>query len=283
MAKDNIFAFVLMPFSKEFDDIYQLGIKEAANSLGINAERVDEQIYSEGILERIYRQIEAADIIIADMSGKNPNVFYEVGYAHAHEKLCILLTSDPDDIPFDLKHKRHLIYNGNITDLKSKILVDLNWAKSEIENIKKSHIEVKLKGQSGNLEKTQYKDIGEIDFIIDLYNNSNKESADIEMAYLYTSSNWKLYQNNKECPRTTSDINLYTQRHFLDPPVKKLSKQAWAQIKFSAKRTLASSLKGEELKDSYPIKGRAVLRLINSKGSFDYELNINTVAELIPF
>src|SRR3954452_23592229 len=61
-------------------------------------------------LERIYRQIELADIIIADMSGKNPNVFYEVGYAHAKQKLCILLTANADDIPFDLKHQRHIVY-----------------------------------------------------------------------------------------------------------------------------------------------------------------------------
>ena len=58
-------------------------LKKQPNPLDIKAERVDEQIYKEGILERIYRQIESADIIIADMSGQNPNVFYEVGYAHA--------------------------------------------------------------------------------------------------------------------------------------------------------------------------------------------------------
>lgn len=93
-----------MPFDKAFDDIYKLGIKGAVAQFDdMVAERVDEQIYREGILERIYRQIEAADIIIADMSGQNPNVFYEVGYPHAKEKLCILLTSNADDIPFDLK------------------------------------------------------------------------------------------------------------------------------------------------------------------------------------
>lgn len=116
--KEEIFAFVLMPFNEEFDDIYKFGIKEAAAELEVLAERVDEQLYSEGILERIYRQIEVADIVIADMSGQNPNVFYEVGYAHAKEKLCILLTSDSNDIPFDLKHHRHIIYDGSIKKLR---------------------------------------------------------------------------------------------------------------------------------------------------------------------
>jgi hypothetical protein len=102
-SMDNkLLRFVLMPFKDAFTDIYKFGIKETATRLGIVAERVDEQIYREGMLERIYRQIEAADIIISDMTGKNENVFYEVGYAHAKNKLCILLTSDASDIPFDL-------------------------------------------------------------------------------------------------------------------------------------------------------------------------------------
>ena len=92
MTKPKPFAFVLMPFGDEFDDIYRLGIQETAKEQGVVAERVDEQIYTESILERIYRQIDAADFVIADMTGKNPNVFYEVGYAHAKEKICTLIT-----------------------------------------------------------------------------------------------------------------------------------------------------------------------------------------------
>jgi nucleoside 2-deoxyribosyltransferase len=49
------------------------------------------------ILERIYNQIEAADLVIVDMSGRNPDVFYEVGYCHAKAKLCILLTQSADE------------------------------------------------------------------------------------------------------------------------------------------------------------------------------------------
>ncbi len=52
MSEEPIFAFVLMPFDKEFDDVYKFGIKEPAKDIGINAERVDEQLYQEGMLER---------------------------------------------------------------------------------------------------------------------------------------------------------------------------------------------------------------------------------------
>ncbi len=130
METQKQFTFVLMPFDQSFNDLYRLGIKETAASLGIVAERVDEQLYREGILERIYRQIEAADIIIADMTGKNANVFYEVGYAHAKDKLCILLTNDDADIPFDLKHRRHIVYHGSITTLRSQLTEELKWRRA---------------------------------------------------------------------------------------------------------------------------------------------------------
>lgn len=99
-----------MPFDSDFDDVYKLGIKQAAIDCNVRAERLDEQMFEEGMLDRIFRQIEVADFIIADLSNRNPNVFYELGYAHAREKICILLTKEPTDIPFDLKHKRHIVY-----------------------------------------------------------------------------------------------------------------------------------------------------------------------------
>jgi len=128
------FVFVLMPFNEDFDDIYKLGIKEAAKEVGAYAERVDEQIFTEGILERIFNQISKADVIVADMTGRNPNVFYEVGYAHALGKIVLLLTQKADDIPFDLKHKQHIIYgNGGskIQNLRNELNLRLNWAINE--------------------------------------------------------------------------------------------------------------------------------------------------------
>ena len=169
MQPTDLFAFVLMPFDDKFDDLYRLGIKEPAATLGIRAERVDEQLFREGILDRIYRQISAADVIVAEMTGQNPNVFYEVGYAHAKEKLCILSTAEADDIPFDLKHMR------------------------------------------------------------------------------------------------------------------RMQRDTWAQLKFNAKKVLARSFKGEELKDSYRVCGRSVMRLVTSAGNFDYDLPIDVTVDDIPF
>ncbi len=115
------FVFVLMPFDEKYNDIYNCGIKEACKNAGAYCERVDEQIFDSTILDRIYNQINKADLIIADMTHKNPNVFYETGYAHALGKKCILLTQQKEDIPFDLLHYPHIIYLGKITNLKREL------------------------------------------------------------------------------------------------------------------------------------------------------------------
>lgn len=111
------FVFVLMPFREEYDDVYNLGIKPACEKAGAIVERLDDQIFTENMLQRIYSQIAEADILVADLSEQNPNVFYELGYAHALQKPVILLTKRSGDIPFDLKHYPHIVYKGRITDL----------------------------------------------------------------------------------------------------------------------------------------------------------------------
>ncbi len=121
------FVFVLMPFDKSFNDIYQFGIKETCTSLGCYCERADEQMFEERILDRVYNQINKADIIIADMSDKNPNVFYETGFAHALSKRVILLTKNSADIPFDLLHHHHIVYSGQIVSLREQLSKRLDW------------------------------------------------------------------------------------------------------------------------------------------------------------
>lgn len=125
------YIFVLIPFDKKFNNSYKFGIKGAAEEVNAYAERVDELIFTEGILEKIFNQINKADVIVADMTDRNPNVFYEVGYAHALGKIVLLLTQKADDIPFDLKHRQHIVYEGDIEKLKNELVEKLKWAIKE--------------------------------------------------------------------------------------------------------------------------------------------------------
>jgi hypothetical protein len=84
-------------------------------------------MFQETILQRIYNQIAKADLIVADMTTRNPNVFYEVGYAHALGKPVILLTQEADDIPFDLKHYPHIIYGKSISTLLAALESRVRW------------------------------------------------------------------------------------------------------------------------------------------------------------
>lgn len=203
------FVFVLMPFNEDFDDIYKLGIKEAAKEVGAYAERVDEQIFNEGILERIFNQISKADVIVADMTGRNPNVFYEVSYAHALGKIVLLLTQKADDIPFDLKHKQHIIYGNNgskIQSLRNELNPKLNWAineskiKSKEDNSKQILISISLmrSGITGEFteipENSLSKPVpilncttyGRYSLNFQLHNNSLQEIPRITHVYLFT-------------------------------------------------------------------------------------------------
>src|SRR5579864_1530798 len=124
------FVFVLMPFDG-FSDVYTFGIRGAAEDAGAYAERVDDQLFTGGILDRIFNQINKADVIVADMTGRNANVFYEVGYAHALGKIVLLVTQRVEDIPFDLKHRPHIIYGGEIAKLRSDLSPRIRWAIAE--------------------------------------------------------------------------------------------------------------------------------------------------------
>jgi hypothetical protein len=280
----EVFAFVLMPFKLEFSDAYRLGIKEPAAALGIRAERVDEQIFTEGILDRIYRQIDAADIVIADMSEQNPNVFYEVGYAHAKGKLCLLVTKNASDIPFDLKHKRHVVYGGSIQTLRELLTKDMEWAKTQVIAIRKSRLRIENHEPTGSLTKGDYIVRGDLYFTFDIHNDSDAASAEIEAVYFYSGDKWTIYNGMVECPKTASDVIPFSTRHFVDAPVTKLPAKGWAQIKLKSSGTLAWKRKGEALADEYDIRGQVLLRVVTSKGPVDHQFSISVkLGDDIPF
>lgn len=103
--------FVMMPFGAWFDryyaEIYVPAIKEA----GFEPVRADELFTTGSVVEQIWEQIEKAKLLLADLSGKNPNVFYELGLSHAARKPVVFTAAQVDDVPFDLRHLRVIIYD----------------------------------------------------------------------------------------------------------------------------------------------------------------------------
>ncbi len=278
----KLFAFVLMPFDACFEDLYRLGIKEPAAKLDVIAERVDEQKFTEPMLERIYRQIEAADVVIAEMTGQNPNVFYEVGYAHAREKLCILSTATADDIPFDLKHRRHIVHSNSILTLGKRLTEELAWARGEIERRKKSPLRVTL-SSAAQINRSPHWDEVELTLTLDLHNDGNAPSPELEAIYLFSASHWTFKQDGQDCPRSddTGDPPM-GRRHFIRPPVRKLVKGGWAQARAVGTRTYFRK-NNEQLPDNFPIKGRVPVEFATSAGTFVEEFRLDLTAEEFPF
>lgn len=107
-------AFVVMQFSEPYNELYTDVIKKITNEFGIEAIRADET-YSAGlIIADIIKYIEESKIIIADISSANPNVYYEVGYAHALNKPTILIAEKGVKLPFDVSPFRTLFYENSI-------------------------------------------------------------------------------------------------------------------------------------------------------------------------
>ena len=105
--------FVLMPFSEELRPVFDDHIKKVAETLQLKAKRADNFFAANHIMWDIWDAINAARAIIADCTGRNPNVFYEIGLAHAVGKSVILITQKGNDVPFDLKSLRYIQYEYN--------------------------------------------------------------------------------------------------------------------------------------------------------------------------
>lgn len=105
--------FVVMPFSSLFQIEYEKIIQPALLELNIQCVRGDEIYTKQRIVDDIWNSIKKCRFVLAELTGKNPNVLYEIGLAHAIGKPVIIITRNGDDVPFDLKALRYLYYDVN--------------------------------------------------------------------------------------------------------------------------------------------------------------------------
>ena len=104
--------FVMMPFSDHLGKYYSSIYEPAITKAGLRAVRADDDIFCTGkIIDQVWRGILEAKVLIAELTSRNPNVFYELGLAHALQKPVVLISSNEDDVPFDLQHIRVIYYD----------------------------------------------------------------------------------------------------------------------------------------------------------------------------
>lgn len=113
--KETGLCFVLMPFADEYHEVYDGVIKPTLEQRGMACKRADDIYSPRPILITVMEQISKAELVIAELSGRNPNVFYEVGLAHLMKpnEAVVLLSRTMDDVPFDLRHLRLIIYENS--------------------------------------------------------------------------------------------------------------------------------------------------------------------------
>ncbi|WP_306224942.1 hypothetical protein [Bosea beijingensis] len=103
---------VMMPFDAGFARVYE-AIQQAGAQCDLLTRRADEIWEAPGIVQDVVSLIDRGRIVVCDLTGRNPNVFYEAGIAHTLGREVIIITQNDHDVPFDLRHLRYIRYLNN--------------------------------------------------------------------------------------------------------------------------------------------------------------------------
>lgn len=111
LTQNNKQVFVLTPFATSERSVYEK-IASACREAGLHPKRGDEELIKGGILPHIVKEIAVSRLVIANINGRNPNVFYELGIAQAIGKPVIIISNNFSDAPFDLRQQQIVLYKS---------------------------------------------------------------------------------------------------------------------------------------------------------------------------
>jgi len=153
--------FVLMPFDPRFDEVYET-LRSTLQSPDLNliCRRADD-VRAPNILDTILKNIAQAEYVLADLTGSNPNVFYELGIAHCVKDAAnvVILAQDIGSVPFDLRHLRCILYEQSaqgLEGLRQELVATLSAASKDafrflVREGRKFTFGKKLAGKDNNL------------------------------------------------------------------------------------------------------------------------------------
>ncbi len=157
--------YVIMPFASEFEAVYRKGIQEAvaqvAGKLGESWRciRADDIQAPGSINKEIITSLYTSDLVIADLSGNNPNVLYELGVAHSAGRITVMVTQNVESLPFDIHQYRTHQYAANEEGLRllaiclSTAIVDALSGRLEITNPVYDNAPLRLSSVLANLQE----------------------------------------------------------------------------------------------------------------------------------
>lgn len=129
-SRDKPRVFVAMSFDESLYDLFHYGIEPPVKAAGFLCERMDHTSFTGDIMSQLKQRIETASLVIAEMSGANPNVYLEVGYAWGKNKPTLLVAKSVEDLRFDARGHRCIKY-GIIKDLEVKLTEELAALKAQ--------------------------------------------------------------------------------------------------------------------------------------------------------
>jgi hypothetical protein len=133
-VREKIDVFTLMPFNSKMQAVYTNHIKKLGDELGISIRRADEIFSPRPFMEKVWEGICACQLVLADCTERNPNVFYEIGIAHTVGKKVVLITRSDDDIPSDIKHFDYIPYIYDPEGVDALITKLRNFLKSQLNS-----------------------------------------------------------------------------------------------------------------------------------------------------
>jgi hypothetical protein len=116
--------YTIMPFDELNEDLFYYSIQSAGKKFGLQVERADPSDFTGDIISQIFNRISDAELIVADLSHSNPNIYYELGFAVALQKRVILSAKSETRLPYVVQGQHRIEYDS-IPDHQDQLLQEI--------------------------------------------------------------------------------------------------------------------------------------------------------------